>query len=392
MQFTELHSPRRHGAPASRDTAEQLAAICRFMAEDTFAQALHAVIPMEAPMPRASTAPDTICSADLHQHFIETELDNRMQWARSLAGDTRSIVLRHLERAAELGPMRRVARPPSHEAIDALERDFPHCVAVTDLLRRRIALGHCCPSPALQLPPLLISGAPGTGKSAFAKRLAAALAVPCSEIDMASVRAAFTLGGLDVGYTTGRPGAVWDAMQTSCMSPVIILDELDKSSHGDSADDPAGALYSLLEPLTACRYIDAALGLAVDASWVFWLATCNDPGRINPAILSRFRLVAIDTPTTDQMPAVVASIHSSLLSRSPWAAHFDQTLTADVVRELSSLAPRQVSQTLEDAYSNAANAGRRCLLRADIQAVKQPGSRGRSIGFLSTSTNHGGSQ
>ena len=81
------------------------------------------------------------------QLFKAGDLEDRLLWAQRLAGDTKTVILQHLVRARELGCMRRVAGPPNLQAVDALERDFPHCAAVTDLLRRRIALGNCCPAP-----------------------------------------------------------------------------------------------------------------------------------------------------------------------------------------------------------------------------------------------------
>lgn len=209
---------------------------------------------------------------------------------------------------------------------------------------------------------------------------------------MASLHTSFTMVGLDAGYGTGRPGALWDALQAECMSPVVILDELDKAGSDDPSDDPTGFLYSVLEPLTARRFLDAAIGLPIDASRVSWIATCNDHRRIHPAILSRFLLVDIDYPSAGQMPAVVASIHRDMMAHSEWAAWFEQTLAREVVHALSMMAPREVRQTLEDAYANAASDGRRCVLPTDVQEVRRRAPVRTPIGFIHSSANEGGAQ
>ena len=383
MHTAELHPTRRRGAPASRDTAIQLAEIRRILAGMNFVS--DPVEALATPEPTASA----VLPSNLRPLFKAGDLEDRLLWAKRLAGDTKTVILQHLVKARELGCMRRVAGPPSAEAVDALERDFPHCDAVTDLLRRRIALGNCCPAPTLKLPPLLLSGRPGSGKSAFAKRVAAVLAVPCHEVDMASLHSSFTMVGLDAGYATGRPGALWDALQAECMSPIVILDELDKAGFDDIADDPTGFLYSVLEPLTARRFVDAAIGLPIDASRVSWIATCNDHQRIHPAILSRFLLVEIDYPSAAQMPAVVASIHRELMAHSEWAPWFEPHLAREVVDALSTIAPREVMQTLEDAFAQAASAGRRFVLPVDVQQVRRRAPVRHPIGFCNAPATEG---
>jgi len=386
MHTPELHPTRRRGAPASRDAALQLAEIRRILAGMSVVAE-----PIEAPATNEPAAKAELPS-NLQQFFQEGDLENRWQWAKRLAGDTKAVILQHLQKARQLGCMRRVAGPPNPEAVNALERDFPHCGAVTALLRRRIALGNCCPAPTLKLPPMLLSGQPGSGKTAFAKRLAAVLAVPCHEVDMASLHTSFTMVGLDAGFATGRPGALWDALQTECMSPIVILDELDKAGADDIGDDPTGFLYSVLEPLTSRRFVDAAIGLPIDASRVSWIATCNDHRRIHPAILSRFWLVEIDYPSAAQMRAVVASIHRELVAHSEWAVWFEPDLSQEVVDALSMIAPREVMQTLEDAYANAAGAGRRWVLPKDVRDVRRRSPVRAPIGFFHGSAIEGTTQ
>ena len=372
---SELHPVRRRGAAGCRDTADQLTAIRRIVAEVAAAMPMPAVADIDPPM---ACAP----SSELHygRLYEPAELQERLLWARGLVGETKQVVMANLKTAQMLGPLRRVAAPPSVEAIDALERDFPHCREVTALLRRRIALAHCCPSPTIRLPPLWLSGAPGCGKTALAKRIAALLAVPLAEIDMATVHTSFTVVGLDVGSATGRPGRLWEVLQHECMSPIVVLDELDKA-RSEGSDDVVSFLYALLEPVTARRFTDAAIGLAIDASKVNWVATCNDVRAIDAAILSRFTIIEVPLPTAHEMPAVIGSIHRDLVSTVDWAEWFEQPLSNSVVTALAALSPRAVMRAIEDAYASAATAGRRVVIPADVSDSRSR-HRQHQIGFI----------
>ena len=378
--FTELHPQRSRGAPASRDVAQQLAAI-RVIVKMT-----HAAMPSEVLAAPVAVVQSQPASAYLRPLFDDDAMAERLKWAKRLAGDTQKLVLQQLKQAQELGRFRRVAPPPDLQSLEALERDFPHCAHVVALLRRRAALSRCSPRPTFRLPPLLLTGEPGSGKTAFASRIAAAMSVRCATIDMASLQTAFTVVGLDVGYAQGRAGLVWDLLQHDCMSPVLILDELDKAQSNGAGDDAAGFLYGLLEPSTARRFVDAAIGLPIDASMLSWIATSNGTADIHPAILSRLTVMEINCPTPAQMPAVVASIHRELLSNEDWAGWFEQPLSAEVVTTLAALPPRAVRRAIEDAYASAACAGRRFVIAADVSDNRSPGHQRRQIGFIHSNT------
>lgn len=373
--FIELQPRRARGAPASRDVAMQLTAI-RAIVKETQA----AMISEDLNAPPADLELK-IESSHLRALFEDDAMVARLNWAQHLSEDTKKLVLRQLKKAQELGRLRRVAPPPDSQSLDALERDFPHCGCVVALLRRRAALSRCSPRPTFRLPPLLLTGEPGSGKTALASRIAAALGVRCATIDMASLQTAFTVVGLDVGYAQGRAGLVWDLLQHECMSPVLILDELDKAQANGAGEDAAGFLYGLLEPSTASKFVDAAIGLPIDASMVNWIATSNDTANIHPAILSRFTVIEVNCPTPAQMPAVVASIHRELLSNADWGGWFEP-LSAEVLATLTTISPREVRPAIEDAYANAACAGRRVVIAADVTNTRSPRHKRLGIGFI----------
>lgn len=303
----------------------------------------------------------------------------RLAWAKGLKDDSGRTVQAALKRANELGPMRRVASPPDVRGLDELERDFPHGADVLEFVRKRAVLCSIVPGGAMQWPPILIHGPPGTGKTALSERLAQWLNVPFAFLDMATVETAFKVNGLDSGYASGKPGLIWDALDQACMSPVIVLDEIDKCA-ASHRQDGLGWLLGLLEPSTAARYRDSCLGLPVNASCIQWIATCNDLDALEAPLLSRFRVFEVPAPDHEQMRAVALSVYRQMRNTQPWAAAFEVELSDAVLEALSQRTPREIRQTLEDTCANAASHGRRHLIVEDLPPQRM-GAR-RSVGFL----------
>ena len=311
--------------------------------------------------------------------FSPDAMAARQAWAKGLKDDSGRTVQAALKRANELGAKRRVASPPDVRGLNDMERDFPHCSEVLAFVRKRTALCSIVPDGPMRLPPILLHGPPGTGKTALSQRLAQWLRVPLVELDMATVETSFKVNGLDSGYASGKPGLIWDALDQECMSPVILLDEIDKCA-ASHRHDGLGWLLGLLEPSTAARYRDSCLGLPVDASCISWIATCNDIGALDAPLLSRFRAFEVPAPTHEHLRAVAVSVFREMRTTQPWAAAFEWGLPEEVLDALTQRSPREIRQALEDACANAALDGRRRLTMQDLPP-RQTGVK-RSVGFL----------
>lgn len=372
---------------ADRDLAEQLVAV----------RALAATVPiMEPARPRTETVPVQPRDAGICSHngqdeassaaagwpvrplFAEEDIAQRLDWARHLRPDARDGVLAALQRMADAGPLRRTGRPGSPVDFGQLREEFPHFEEVLNFVWKRAVLAGSVAGAAFQLPPMLFDGPPGVGKTAFAEKLAAWLAVPITRVDMSSLDAAFKLTGLDAGYSSGKPGMIWDALQGSFISPVLLLDEIDKTSTINSGGSTF--LLGLLEPLTASRFQDACIGLPINAAHIQWMATSNHRSAIDAPLLSRFRTFEINLPTGGQRGPVVQSVYRSLRKHELWAQAFPECLPPGVVEILMDRSAREVRQALEDAFASAVADGRRDLCIRDVP--EQPRHGERSIGFI----------
>jgi ATP-dependent Lon protease len=314
----------------------------------------------------------------MRQLFAEEEVKRRLEWARGLRPEAAVNVVRALERAAELGHRRRTTTPASSKVFEQLKAAFPNFGEVCDFVWRRAVLAGSAGDGAFRIPPILLNGPPGVGKTEFSTRLASWLGTHMTRVDMAALDASFKLTGLDCGFSTGRPGVVWDVLQSPCMSPVVILDELDKRGRSTS-DEGVSFLLSLLEPSTATRFEDSCIGLPIDASWIHWIGTCNDASAIEPAVASRFRVFNVAKPTDEESMVIVQSVYEALRQREQWARAFPEQLPPEVRKALATLSAREVWQALEEACANAVIRGRRELRVEDMPRQRSDGRR--SMGF-----------
>lgn len=281
------------------------------------------------------------------------------------------------EKMLRLGGQRFTVKPSALPEMEPLLDDLPNFAGVLEDIRKHLAL--CVDSEdCIELPPMLLLGEPGIGKTHFARRLSQLLGTGFGFVPMSSLTAGWVLSGASSQWKNAKPGKVFETfLNGDYANPVIVVDELDKTS-ADGQYDPLGPLYELLEIETATRFVDEFVELPIDASGAVWLATANDPARIPEPLLSRLSVYEIDAPDAAGSARIADSIYREIRNAHDWGRQFPEALSASALERLSSLAPREMRRAIQAGFGNAKIAGRSEVSADDIP---DPRARKQRMGF-----------
>src|ERR671937_1040807 len=227
------------------------------------------------------------------------------------------------EKMVRLGGQRFTVKPSTLPEMQRLFDELPNFTEVLEDIRKHLAL--CVGSnDSIELPPILLLGEPGIGKTHFARKLAHLLGTGFGFVPMSSLTAGWVLSGASSQWKNAKPGKVFDTfLNGDYANPVIVVDELDKAS-SDGQYAPLGALYELLEVETATRFIDEFVELPIDASGAVWLATANDAARIPEPLLKRLTVYEIDAPDEAGSRHIATTIYSEVRNAHDWGRHFPE--------------------------------------------------------------------
>lgn len=176
---------------------------------------------------------------------------------------------------------------------------------------RHIAAG----GRGLALPPVILAGPPGIGKSHYAKSIARIAGLPSRMIDIGGGSAGFRISGTERGWSTEQPGVpVETLLATRVANPIMVIDEVDKAgtvySKNGSSSSITTSLLQMLEPNTARHFECPFHRLPFDMSRVVWIMTANDVDRIPAPLRDRSRLFILP-----KLPAADAISHFDRLAR-----------------------------------------------------------------------------
>ncbi|OOH72623.1 AAA family ATPase [Leptospirillum ferriphilum] len=253
--------------------------------------------------------------------------------------------------------------PPHQTGVDRLGDKYPHMKGALQIVRDFLDISRLGEGPS-SLPPLLLAGPPGAGKTAFALDLAKVLGVPSRVVNSASLTHSFVLGGIDAVWGSAKEGVILNLLLEGSGNPVMILDEIDKAGKGLSGSKSSGAiedfLLNVLEPVTARKYADEFLSSAhpVDASKVQWLFTANDLKGLSKPLLSRLTVIPVREPTPEELrEVIIPSLYRDILEEYGLSGKAPEILSEEAIESISG-SPREARKRILRLLAGYARDGR----------------------------------
>ncbi len=178
-------------------------------------------------------------------------------------------------------------------------------------MRSRVATGR----PGLSIPPLLLCGEAGSGKSWYANMVGEVAKAPFREIDVGGGSAGFRIAGLEKGWASAGAGIpVETVLAHRVANAVFVVNEVDKAgekigSNTGGVTSLTTSLLQLMEPETAARFECPAHRVKFDLSQMNWILTANDLDNVPDPLQDRCHVVHMPKVT----PSVAALMYDTLL-------------------------------------------------------------------------------
>ena len=268
------------------------------------------------------------------------------------------------QQMCRLGPVRALNNPALRDDFDniyqVIKKKHVNFSVVIDYVFGVLSSMRNKDNKVVRINPILLVGPAGVGKSFFAQDLAKAIGVNYHLIQMDSAVTRMTFVGSDRRYNNTAPGEIFNFLCLGKIgNPVVILDELDKTSQFQTNENALMPLHSLLEPVTSTQFTDVSTTITFNASMITWIATANDLSCIPTTLRSRFREYVISPPTGENAISVCLSVLQHAVAVT--APSGFQLPDKKIAVALAHLTAREIFKVTERAIANALSNNRQLL-------------------------------
>lgn len=210
-----------------------------------------------------------------------------------------------------------LAGPPSMHVLDEmiaeLHASAPWMSGVSTWAYKALRAQYSAGQTWLNLPPVILIGPPGCGKSTYARKLAALSGAPVRTLDAGASNASFTVAGCDATWGSAQAGVPLQEIATSGIAnPVMIVDEIEKAgtmtASGGSRVSLPDALLGLLEPSNSTAWECPYTRRTYNMSQISWIMTANKREGITAPLLDRCRVFDIGYPEQKDLADLIRKL------------------------------------------------------------------------------------
>ncbi len=253
------------------------------------------------------------------------------------------------------------------ELLKGLRSEYPWAHDLLNEIETAITLSVSGGRHWLSLPPILIVGRPGIGKTRLIRRLSALSGVPYVIVNAGGSIDNRSFAGTARGWGSAHPSRIVEIfVETQTANPIVLVDELDKAGGGARNGRLTQSLLTMLEPETNAKFYDEALATTVDLSFVNWIFTANSLDNLGRPLLSRLRVVHMPPPPPSAAPKILATILKEVGERYGWTNDMLPTLDPAVTAALEAslgkgASPRNLIAMIEQVLAIEAKQRRTSL-------------------------------
>ena len=223
--------------------------------------------------------------------------------------------------------------------------------------------------------PLLLTGPPGVGKTTFAQQLSALLGVPSKICSLGNIVDKNYLVGFPRTYANSSPGIlIQNLIGSKCLNPIIVFDELDKTSK-----DIQNIFLALLDGSQNKAWVDTYINRPVDVSQITFVFTCNDKEKLSSPLRDRLLEIEFRHYTKSELSNLIETQLIPTVASSLQINNY--TVASTVIQTLSEeQSLRQIEKSLKLLFTKSYLNNTGALV--EINDCPHPSSKNRStIGF-----------
>jgi len=225
------------------------------------------------------------------------------------------------------------------DKIKLLYEQFPHLNGLFEMIESHLdllSLGDGEKQLSLLPSPIILDGCPGTGKTMVAEAIAKLFNTGYEIIGGAELTNPFDITGMSASWSSAKPGIISRVLiDEQKVSPVIVLDEIDKMGDRGNNMSPHHALYTLFEPQSAKRFKDEYFAFECDASHINWICTSNDSSKIPSPIKDRSQIINVPMPTLEQRISIVQHVYRNMQLENKWGEYFSESLDESLAHQIA---------------------------------------------------------